>query len=109
MLDGPYTATHALIFSATTMVNVETINLSHGNSYKLTSADEPVALNQSLVVDGSGLGAGDVLNFDGHLETNGHFQLLGGAGNDVITGGAQSDTFNLTRGGNDTATGGGGD
>ncbi len=34
-------------------------------------------------------------------ETDGSFSFTGSAGNDVLTGGAQNDTFNLTLGGND--------
>ena len=67
-------------------------------------------------IDGSALGAGDTLSYDGSSETDGHLVLNGGAGADVLTGGAVSDTIvagggndtiNLQQGGNDTVSGGG--
>ena len=98
-----------LVFSATTMVNVETLILGASHSYTLTTNDATVAALQMLTLDGSALKAGDVLVFDGSAETNGRFALLGGAGNDVLTGGAGADHFDLTKGGNDIANGGNGD
>jgi len=98
-----------LTFSATTMVNVETLILGSSHSYTLTTNDATVAALQTLTVDGSALKAGDVLIFDGSVETDGRFALLGGAGNDVLTGGAGADHFDLTKGGNDIANGGDGD
>ncbi len=68
-----------------------------------------VASGRTLTVDGSLLGSADTLTFNGSHETNGHFSILGGAGNDLLTGGAQSDSFDLTHAGNDFAIGGGGD
>ena len=106
-LTGDYS--HGLTFSATTMVNVETIVLGAGYSYTLTTNDATVAAGQTLAVDGSGLKAEDVLVFDGSAETNGRFAILGGAGNDGLTGGTGADHFDLTKGGNDTANGGAGD
>jgi len=106
-LTGDYS--HGLTFSATTMVNVETIVLGAGYSYTLTTNDATVAAGQTLTVDGSGLKAGDILVFDGSAEMNGRFAILGGAGNDVLTGGTGADHFDLTKGGNDTANGGAGD
>jgi Ca2+-binding RTX toxin-like protein len=104
-LTGNYA--HGLTFSATTMINVETLVLGSGYSYTLTTNDATVAAGQTLTVDGSTLKAGDVLVFDGSAETDGRFSVLGGAGNDVLTGGKGSDT--LTGGdGNDTLIGGGG-
>jgi len=106
-LTGDYS--HGLTFSATTMVNVEKIVLGAGYSYTLTTNDATVAASQTLTVDGSGLKAGDILVFDGSAETNGRFAILGGAGNDRLTGGTGADHFDLTKGGNDTANGGAGD
>ena len=112
-LDGDYSG--GLIFSASTMVNVEKIVIAAGHSYSLTTADATVAAGQTLTVNASALRAGDVLTFNGGHETNGRFVLAGGAGNDVLTGGAGNDvftgnagndTFNLSFGGNDTASGG---
>jgi len=102
-LNGNYSS--GVTFSATTMVNVETISLASGHSYKLTTNDATVASGETLTVNGSGLGSGNTLTFSGAAETNGTFVLTGGAGDDMLTGGAGSDT--LTGGaGSDTLNGG---
>ncbi|HEX3675432.1 MAG TPA: calcium-binding protein, partial [Rhizomicrobium sp.] len=98
----------SITFGATTMVNVETLLLDAGHSYDLTTSDATVAAGATLLVAGNRLGAGDTLTFDGSAETDGHFILRGGAGNDVLTGGQDGDTFNLTVGGEDTVHGGAG-
>jgi len=108
LLDG-MGAQDSITFSATTMVNVESLQLEAGHSYNLTTNDATVAAGATLIVDASALGASKALTFDGSAETDGHFIIRGGAGNDVLTGGQDGDTFNLTKGGNDTVTGGAGD
>jgi Ca2+-binding RTX toxin-like protein len=105
-LDGEYAN---LAFKTTTMVNVEKLVLTGGHDYTLTTADATVAANAALFVNAAGLKAGDSLTFNGGAETNGSFNIVGGAGHDLLTGGALSDTFDLSHGGNDTARGGGGD
>ncbi|HEY1630641.1 MAG TPA: calcium-binding protein [Rhizomicrobium sp.] len=95
-----------IAFTATTMTNVEDLVLGAGHFYTLASADATVANDATMLINGADLGAGDPLSFNGSAESNGHFILRGGAGNDILTGGAQSDTFNLTKGGADTANGG---
>ena len=61
--------------------------------------------------------APESLIFNGHLETNGRFQIFGGGGNDVLIGGhgddgfvagAGNDLMDLSFGGADTASGGAG-
>ncbi len=108
VLGGNYTGGNAIVFSATSLTSVETISLHAGFSYDFTSNDANVGGGQTLTVNGASLGAGDALTFNGGAETDGHFVFGDGAGDDVLTGGAQSDTFRLIRGGNDTAHGGGG-
>ena len=105
-LDGNYSA--GLTFGATTLTNVETMILDAGFSYKLTTDDATVAAGQTLSVDAGAL-AGNVLVFNGAAEQDGHFAVTGGTGNDTLTGGALSDTFDLSHGGTDTVSGGGGD
>lgn len=105
-LSGNYSG--GVVFSATTMVNVEALTFVAGNSYTLTTNDATVASGQTLAVTGTALGASDVLTFNGAAETNGTFSFTGGAGNDVLTGGAGADSFSLIYGGNDTAKGGAG-
>lgn len=107
-LSGNYAGSHKVVFGAGTMVGVETIALSAHHDYTLTTNNATVAAGKSLTVDGSKLGAGDVLTFNGSAETNGSFHITGGKGNDVLTGGAKNDTFDLSLGGNDTVKGGSG-
>jgi Ca2+-binding RTX toxin-like protein len=95
-LNGDYSA--GLVLGATTLTSVETLQFAAGHSYTLTTNDANVAAGTTLVVDGSKLGAGDVLSFNGSHEKDGNFTLTGGAGNDLLAGGA----------GNDSFTGGGG-
>jgi Ca2+-binding RTX toxin-like protein len=106
LLRGDYS--DGVVFTDTTMVNVEKIELGAGYNYKLTTADATVAAGASLFVDAAPLGAGNTLTFDGSHETNGTFIIEDGAGNDVLTGGAGNDVFRL-KGGEDTLQGGGGD
>lgn len=107
-LNGNYTGSAAIAFAADTMVNVETISLGTAHSYDLTTSDANVAVAQVLTVDGSALGAADVLTFNGSAETDGSFHVIGGAGADVLTGGASGDIFDLSFGGSDTVFGGDG-
>ena len=107
-LDGNYAGAHALTLGAATLTNVEQITLDGANSYNLTTSDANVANLQSLTVDASNLSAADSLIFNGAAETDGSFAITDGAGNDVLTGGAQGDQFSLENGGNDTVHGGGG-
>src|SRR6185503_15222829 len=105
-LNGDYSA--GVVFNADTMTNVEVLSLAGGHSYNLTLNDGNVAAGAGLLVKAGSLGAGDSLVFDGSAETDGHFAVVGGAGDDTITGGTQGDSFHLEKGGVDTANGGGG-
>jgi Ca2+-binding RTX toxin-like protein len=105
VLTGDYSA--GLTFGAATMLNIETLTLGTGFSYNLTTNDATVTTGQTLTVDGSALGSGNTLTFSGAAETNGIFNLIGGAGNDTLVGGAGADL--ITGGtGADTLTGGSG-
>ncbi|WP_459856227.1 beta strand repeat-containing protein [Dongia sp. agr-C8] len=102
-LNGNYAA--GVVFSATTLTNVETITVADGNSYKLTVNDATNAAG--LSIDGALLSATRVLTVIGTAETSAALSATGGAGNDSLTGGAGVDT--LTGGaGNDTLVGNGG-
>jgi Ca2+-binding RTX toxin-like protein len=105
-LNGDYSA--GLVFGAATMTNVETLRVTAGHSYTLTTSNATVAPGTGLAIDGSALGAGDTLVFNGGAESDGSFSIAGGAGNDTLTGGAQADSFDLSHGGNDIAHGGAG-
>src|ERR1051326_985571 len=107
-LNGNYTGSTAIAFAADSMVNVETISLGTAHSSDLTPNDAIVAAAQILSVDGSALGAADTLTFNGAAETDGTFHIIGGAGADVLTGGAGGDIFDLSLGGSDTVFGGDG-
>jgi Ca2+-binding RTX toxin-like protein len=107
-LNGNYTGSTAIAFAADSIVNVETISLGTAHSYDLTTNDANVAAAQILTVDGSALGAADTLTFNGAAETDGTFHIIGGAGADVLTGGAGGDIFDLSMGGSDTVFGGDG-
>jgi Ca2+-binding RTX toxin-like protein len=108
VLDGNYAA--GVVLGATTLVNVESILLRAGNSYSLTFNDANVN-NTTLAIDGSALGAANtlVLNAAAETQAGSSYRMVGGAGNDVFTGGAGSDSFDLRMGGNDTVAGGAGD
>jgi Ca2+-binding RTX toxin-like protein len=96
-------------FAANAMTGIESIWLLADTglaaaSYLLTSSDGNVAAGQALKVEATALRAMDSLKFDGSAETNGAFQLIGGAGDDKLTAGAGADS--LTGGdGNDLLDG----
>ncbi|MGH6872931.1 MAG: beta strand repeat-containing protein [Rhizomicrobium sp.] len=97
-------------FSATTMVNIAVLQLDGGHGgYNLITNDATVAAGATMIIAGQNLGAGDPLAFHGDAETDGHFIIRGGAGDDILNGGALSDTINITKGGDDIARGFGGD
>jgi hypothetical protein len=108
ILDGNYSA--GVVATATTLTNVEVVVVSAGNNYSLTFNDATVN-NTTLTVDGSALSAANTLTVNAAAETQAgsSYRLIGGAGNDVFTGGAGGDFFDISLGGNDTVTGGNGD
>jgi hypothetical protein len=105
-LKGDYSS--GLALGATTLVNVETMQIDDGFSYNITTNEATVAAGSTLRVDASQLLGSNGLTFNGAAESDGHFHFIGGAGDDTLTGGAQHDVFDLNNHGNDTATGGGG-
>ncbi len=104
VLSGAYN----LALSATNFTSIETLRLAAGSNYILSSNDANVAAGATLTVDGGALAAANSLTFNGAAESDGHFAFIGGAGSDTLTGGALSNTFDLSAGGSDTATGGAG-
>src|ERR1700761_9348301 len=108
LLNGDYSA--GLVLNADTITNIEVMQFAAGHSYNITTNNGNVAAGEKLLVKGGSLGAGDTLTFDGSAEHDGGFHIVGGAGNDILTGGTRHDVFDLSHGGNDTAHGGrGGD
>ena len=103
-LSGGYVA--ALGSGTQNITNVETVQLLAG-AYSLTLADIFLGAGQTITFDGSSLTAGQTFTFNGSLESNGHFEIKGGAAADNITGGAGNDVINGNAGA-DTAAGGAG-
>ncbi len=92
--------------------NIEHLLLPEA-SFRLTIDNATVAAGKSLMVDFSSM---TLLNqyigypsyFDGTAESDGHLVFIAGSGIATLDGGAQSDSFDLTRGGFTTARGNGG-
>jgi hypothetical protein len=117
-LRGNYAGGNALTFGANTISGIEVLTVMSGQdtrfgpavgnlSYDLTLHNSNVAAGQTLTVDGGSLGSSETLRVNGAAETNGHFKLYGGAGNDVLIGGSGNDLLRGNSGG-DHLTGGGG-
>lgn len=85
----------------------ERILVAGGADYDLKAADGNVAAGHRLIVTAEQLGAANHLDFDGSAETDGSFQLLGGAGDDHLIGGHGNDII-FGGLGADILTGGGG-
>ncbi|MDB5695138.1 MAG: hypothetical protein JWN21_681, partial [Sphingomonas bacterium] len=114
VLRGDYTAT----FTADTLTSIETLTLMSAAdtrffvsgerySYSVTSDDGNVASGQKLTVNGAGLQSDETMSFNGSAESDGTFNLFGGAGTDVLQGGAGADLLVGGRRG-DTLYGNGG-
>jgi hypothetical protein len=111
LLTGDYSA--GVVFQAGTMVGVEEISLTGGNSYALTLLDENVAAGATLTLQAFGLNVGDAIVFDADLDTDSHFIVQCGLGDDTVLTGLGDDTVTAGSGddvvtaldGNDTLTG----
>lgn len=98
-----------LALQGLTIQNVEKLSLFWGNDHNIKMANGNVAAGQTFEVDARFHGADDHVTFDGSLETDAHFDVLTGDGNDTIIGGSLADAIE-TGGGNDVINGrGGGD
>lgn len=84
-LDGDYSAT--VDFRAATMTGFEEFIMEGGHSYDLKLHDDNVAAGESILISAASLASGNSFTFDGRNETDGSYQLEGGAGNDTIFGG----------------------
>ena len=106
-------ADFTLTAGSTTFTAFESITINDylGYDYSITTNDGNVATTKTLTVDASGLlnnagatGGASTLTFNGSAETNGKFNITGGAAKDTLTGGAGSDTISGGAG-NDSITG----
>jgi Ca2+-binding RTX toxin-like protein len=103
-LNGDYSA--GLTLSGSHITNIPRISVEAGHNYNLTWTGAAPA---TFTVDGSALGASNTLAFNISGATGiTAATLIGGAGNDTLTGGSAPTNFDLSHGGNDTATGGSG-
>jgi Ca2+-binding RTX toxin-like protein len=105
-LDGDYSA--GIVFTATMIRNVGEIDFEAGNSYDITTDDATVRKGETLLIT-SNTDFGETFIFDGSAETNGYFDILGGFGDDIITGGKRDDFIDGDSGNNVLNGGGGGD
>ncbi|HEX4859733.1 MAG TPA: Ig-like domain-containing protein, partial [Rhizomicrobium sp.] len=117
LLDGFYSGVNALAFGATTVTNIQLIELGAGHDYSLTLNAATVGAGQSLTIRGDSLLTGDKMTIDASAlgatssvvidGGGGPNTLIGGAGNDIIRGGTGVD--HITGGGGaDLIYGGGG-
>ncbi len=83
------------VFSAAMIQNISGIVVWQGHSYNLATDNANLTKGQLLTVDASDLAAGEILTFNGSAETDGRFSIIGGVGDDTLTGGARADTFDL--------------
>ncbi len=94
--------------AATTLdqvTNVEIINFADVQT-NVTTVDGLVASGKTLSVDASRI-LTSTLTWNGAAESNGHFNIQGGANADTITGGSQADTI-IGGSGDDIIAGSGG-
>ncbi|HYG29179.1 MAG TPA: Ig-like domain-containing protein [Allosphingosinicella sp.] len=95
VMRGAYSVT----FGASTMTGVEKLTIATGSAYgtlfdyNITTHDSNVAAGQTLIVNASTLLAGEQLTFMGSGETNGYFNITGGADADTLVGGSLADTI----------------
>jgi len=97
LLDGFYSGVNAITFGATTVTNIQIIELAAGHDYSLTFNAATVGAGQSMTIRGDSLGVGDKMTIDASAlgatssvvidAGGGPNTLIGGAGNDIIRGG----------------------
>ena len=104
-----------IVFAAGSLSSIEEIDLpflflpvGFAGFQSITTNDANVGPGGTLIVNAGQLSQDTFFTFDGSAETNGKFTIYGGHGTDLITGGKQGDYFDLSTGGADTVTGGGG-
>lgn len=91
------------------VTNVEVVKILDGASANVTTVEALVGFGKSLTVDASAVTSSYTVTWDGSLETNGTFNITGGAGDDNITGGSGPDTIKGGEGADTITTGAGND
>lgn len=94
-----------LIFAASSLSSVETIDLVNVGSYLLTLHDGNVAAGKAMTIDGSDLTLTNQTTINGADEADGKLVLLGGLNADRLTGGNFANTIE-GNGGSDIVVGG---
>ena len=94
----------SVTLGAHTIAGLEHLGLFNLAAYSFTTNDGNVDAGATLEVNGFASGS---LMWNGSAETNGHFNITGGGGNDTLIGGAGADTI-AGGAGNNTMRGGGG-
>lgn len=102
VLDGDYSG--GLTFTATTITNIDVLELTGGHSYSLSGLSDA---NGLVSIDAHDLGVDDQLTLDASALVSRGIHVTGGQGADTLTGGAGSDTFDGL-GGKNVIDGGGG-
>jgi Ca2+-binding RTX toxin-like protein len=105
---------HELVLGEASLVSIEKLAVYGSGpnavpfNYDITTVDANVAGRGNLMVVGLSLSAAEKLTFNGSAETDGSFNIRGGKGADILTGGAGNDQIygNL---GADRLRGGAGD
>jgi Ca2+-binding RTX toxin-like protein len=104
-----------IAFAADALTGIESISLnnryatdpSQKPSYELVLHNGNVAAGGTLIVNGSSMPAGQLVNIDGRGVQGGNLILFGGGGHDTLTGGGGNDLI-LGGGGADLLAGGAG-
>ncbi|MGB0382345.1 MAG: beta strand repeat-containing protein, partial [Alphaproteobacteria bacterium] len=90
------------------VTNFEKIVLGDATS-SVTTLDQLITQGETLIVDASSISAGNSLTFNATAETNGHIDITGGAGADIIKTGSGNDLIDGFGGADQITTGTGSD
>jgi Ca2+-binding RTX toxin-like protein len=95
------------IFALDKVTNIETIVFKESSADTVSQPnDSLVAPGATVTVDASSF-SNRTFTFNGNLETNGFYKIIGGSQNDNLIGGSRADTL-TGNGGSDNLTGGAG-
>lgn len=104
-----YTPGVVLNLGSNQLKDVEGITFGGDGDIAVNALNSLLGAGQVLDVDAYYLPATHIFTFDGSAETNGRFNVIGGIGDDVLTGGAKADTLSGGQDGADMLIGGLGD